>query len=199
MLSVLIFVPAGLTAGSFPGLPSERYAGVKPEIAKPPGRMVHIGTHRLHIWCLGEGRPSIVLDSGVGGFSLEWTKIETDLAPEFRVCSYDRAGYGWSDPGPVPRTTARIVEELHTLLSRAAVPGPYVLVGHSFGGYNMLRFAKKYPQEAAGLVLVDSSHPKQFRYFPSASRQLRGASSARGASRLFSRALLPDNYPFRER
>ncbi len=196
---LLIVVPAGLTAGSALGLSSERYAAVKPELAKPPGRMVHIGTHRLHIWCLGEGRPSIVLDSGVGGFSLEWTKIETDLAPEFQVCSYDRAGYGWSDPGPVPRTTARIVEELHTLLSCAAVPGPYVLVGHSFGGYNMLRFAKQYPRESAGLVLVDSSHPQQFRYFPSASKQLRGAYSSRGASRLFSRALLPENYPFRVR
>ncbi len=199
VLLALIVVPTGLTAGSSLGFSSERYAAVRPEITQPPGRMVHIGTHRLHIWCLGEGRPSIVLDSGVGGFSLEWTKIETDLAPEFRVCSYDRAGYGWSDPGPAPRTTARIVEELHALLSRAAIPGPYVLVGHSFGGYNMLRFAKQYPQEAAGLVLIDSSHPQQFRYFPSASQQLRGAYSARGATRLFSRALLPENYPFRER
>lgn len=127
-----------------------------------PGRLVDIGTHRLHINCTGEGTPSVIIDSGIGGFSLEWVRIQHNLSKDVRVCSYDRAGYGWSDPGPIPRTTARISRELHALLSEAKVPGPYVLVGHSFGGYNIRYFASDYPELVAGLVFIDSSHPEQF-------------------------------------
>ncbi len=127
-----------------------------------PGKLVDIGSHRLHIYCTGEGSPSVIIDSGIGGFSLEWIKVQHNLSNDVRVCSYDRAGYGWSDPGPRPRTTARIARELHTLLTEAEIPGPYVLVGHSFGGYNIRYFASEYPDLVAGLVFVDSSHPEQF-------------------------------------
>jgi len=127
-----------------------------------PGKLVDIGTHRLHINCVGEGTPSVIIDSGIGGFSLEWIKIQKSLADNVRVCSYDRAGYGWSDPGPTPRTTARIARELKTLLSEANISAPYLLVGHSFGGYNIRYFASEYPELTAGLVLIDSSHPEQF-------------------------------------
>jgi len=127
-----------------------------------PGKLVKIGTHRLHIHCVGHGTPSVIIDSGIGGFSLEWVKIQNNLSDNVRVCSYDRAGYGWSDPGPAPRTTARIVKELRTLLTEARIPGPYILVGHSFGGYNIRYFASKYPELTAGMVLIDSSHPEQF-------------------------------------
>jgi pimeloyl-ACP methyl ester carboxylesterase len=126
------------------------------------GQLVNVGTHRLHIHCKGEGSPTVIIDSGIGGFSLEWIKIQNNLANDVRVCSYDRAGYGWSDPGPKPRTTARITRELHTLLEEAKIPGPYVLAGHSFGGYNIRYFASEYPDEVAGLVFIDSSHPEQF-------------------------------------
>ncbi len=128
-----------------------------------PGELVDIGTHRLHIHCVGEKLPTIVIDSGVGGFSLEWIKIQHKLAKNARVCSYDRAGYGWSDMGPRPRTTKRITNELHELLSAAKIPGPYLLVGHSFGGYNIRYFATDYPEQVAGLVFIDASHPEQFK------------------------------------
>ncbi len=127
-----------------------------------PGELVNIGTHRLHINCVGKGSPTVIIDSGIGGFSLEWLTIQNNLADNLKVCSYDRAGYGWSDPGPRPRTTDRITYELHSLLVESKIPGPYVLIGHSFGGYNIRYFASKYPSLVAGLILVDSSHPEQF-------------------------------------
>ncbi|MBL1142595.1 MAG: alpha/beta hydrolase [Proteobacteria bacterium] len=127
-----------------------------------PGQLINIGSHRLHIHCVGEGTPSVIIDSGIGGFSLEWSKIQDSLSTNARICSYDRAGYGWSDPGPRPRTTARISRELKTLLKEAKIPGPYVLVGHSFGGYNIRYFASESPELVAGLVFIDSSHPEQF-------------------------------------
>ena len=127
-----------------------------------PGKLVDIGTHRLYIHCEGQGTPSVIVDSGIGGLSLEWIKIQHELADNVRICSYDRAGYGWSDPGPLPRTTAQISFELHRLLTEANIPGPYLLVGHSFGGYNIRYFASEYPELTAGLVFIDSSHPGQF-------------------------------------
>ncbi|HKK16051.1 MAG TPA: alpha/beta hydrolase [Gammaproteobacteria bacterium] len=134
---------------------------------QPPGQLYDIGGYRLHMLCEGQGKPAVIMDAGIGGFSLEWIPVQRLLRTEtYRVCVYDRAGYGWSDPGPSPRTTDQIVEELHTLLNTAGVNPPYILVGHSFGGYNMQYFAKAYPQEVGGLVLVDSSHPEQVDRLP---------------------------------
>ena len=148
-------------------------SGITPLMASPtaqvsgvPGRLVDIGGFRLHIYCTGEGAPAIIFDSGVGGFSLEWSRIQKALASRTRVCSYDRAGYGWSDLGPLPRTSERITRELHTLLLKAGVAGPYIIAGHSFGGYNAQLFARNYPDETAGLVLIDSSHPEQIERLP---------------------------------
>ena len=127
-----------------------------------PGKLVDVGTHHLHINCIGEGSPSVIIDSGIGGFSLEWINIQNSLADNVRICSYDRAGYGWSEPGPTPRTTARIANELRTLLIEANIPEPYILVGHSFGGYNIRYFASQHPELVTGMVFIDSSHPEQF-------------------------------------
>ncbi len=127
-----------------------------------PGELVNIGTHQLHIYCLGQGSPSVIIDSGIGGFSLEWAEIQNRLSKDVRVCSYDRAGYGWSESGPEPRTTENISRELRRLLEKADIPGPYVLIGHSFGGYNVRYFASKYPELVAGMVLIDAAHPEQF-------------------------------------
>jgi pimeloyl-ACP methyl ester carboxylesterase len=98
-----------------------------------------------------------VMDSGLGGIGLDWQLVQSEVADFARVCTYDRAGMGWSDPGDQPRTSQQIVEELHTLLGNAGVQGPYVLVGHSFGGTNMQVYASQYPDEVAGMVLADSA------------------------------------------
>lgn len=130
-----------------------------------PGLLVRVGDHRLHIFCQGQGSPTVVLDAGLGGNSLDWSRVQPGVAEYTRVCAYDRAGYGWSEPGPLPRDSGRIAYELHKLLHTIAEPAPYLLVGHSFGGYNVRLFASQYPDEVAGLILVDSAHEDQFRRF----------------------------------
>jgi pimeloyl-ACP methyl ester carboxylesterase len=97
-----------------------------------------------------------VLDAGLSGSSLDWDLVQPELGRTTRVCAYDRAGMGWSDPGPQPRTPSRIAGELHTLLINAGITGPYVLVGHSLGGKNVRLFAQQHPDEVAGMVLVDA-------------------------------------------
>jgi pimeloyl-ACP methyl ester carboxylesterase len=104
---------------------------------------------------VGTGSPTVVLASGAGGFSAEWSAVQPHLAQTTRVCAYDRAGLGWSEPGPGPRAPERIADELHTLLVNAGEPGPYVLVAHSAGGKHARLFAQQHPQEVAGIVLVD--------------------------------------------
>src|ERR687898_437066 len=123
------------------------------------GEMVDVDGYSLHLNCTGEagGAPTVVMDSGLGGTVLDWQLVQPELAKSMRVCTYDRAGMGWSDPGPQPRTSQQIAGELHTLLGNAGVRGPYVLVGHSFGGTNMQVYASQYPDEVAGMVLVDSA------------------------------------------
>ena len=120
-----------------------------------PGRLIDMGGYHLHIDCEGLGGPTIVLEAGVGGSSLDWSLVRSDLAKETRVCVYDRAGYGWSEPGPMPRTSAQAAEELHTLLIRAGEPGPYLLAAQGMGGLHAQVFAATYPRETAGLVLID--------------------------------------------
>lgn len=127
----------------------------------PPGAYADLGTHRLHYHCAGQGGPAVVIDSGIGGSGAEWLAVRRELTHRTTVCTYDRAGYGWSDPGPAPRTTRRSVRELRRLLAVAGVPPPYVLVGHSFGGFNVRAYAAWHATEVAGIVLVDSSHPEE--------------------------------------
>ena len=125
-----------------------------------PGEMVDVGGYSLHLYCTGEGEaaaPTVVMDSGLGGNVLDWQLVQPEVAKFARVCTYDRAGMGWSEPGAQPRTSQQIVEELHTLLGKAGVQGPYVLVGHSLGGTNVQLYASRYPDEVAGMVLVDSA------------------------------------------
>jgi pimeloyl-ACP methyl ester carboxylesterase len=132
-----------------------------------PGRLIDVGGYRLHLSCTGTARPgspTVILEAGYGNSSLAWSKVQPAVASFTRVCSYDRAGYGWSDNGPLPSTAGHMVTELHTLLTRAGVAGPYVLVGHSYGGLIMQLYTYTYPQQVAGLVLVESMHEDQFRY-----------------------------------
>ncbi len=122
------------------------------------GTTVDVGGYRLYRHCAGAGQPTVVLDSGMSSTTDSWTEVQPDVARFTRVCAYDRAGLGRSDPGPAPRTSDQMVRELRALLRNAAVPGPYVLVGHSFGGLNAQLYAGRYPGEVAGMVLVDTAH-----------------------------------------
>lgn len=128
----------------------------------PPGRLIDIGTHRLHIFEQGNSGPTIVLEAGLMSTVLSWDNLQRELAQSYRVVSYDRGGLGWSDLGPMPRTSDRIVEELHTLLRRAGASPPYIMVGHSFGGLTVPLFAARFPEETAGMVLVDPVAPKEW-------------------------------------
>lgn len=121
------------------------------------GQLVDVGPYRLHLECQGAGDPTVILEPGAGGSAASMGLIAPAAARDSRVCVYDRAGRGWSDPAASPPDAAQIATDLHTLLSRARVPGPYVLAGHSFGGLYVMTYAAKYPDEVAGLVLVDST------------------------------------------
>ena len=129
---------------------------------RPPGRFVDVGGYRLHVQTVGEGAPTVVFDAALAGSSISWTYVQPAVATFARTIAYDRAGFGWSDAGPMPRTAGRIVDELKQMLDQAAEAPPYLLVGHSFGGFVMRIFAARYPKETAALVLVDPAHPEDW-------------------------------------
>jgi pimeloyl-ACP methyl ester carboxylesterase len=138
----------------------------------PPGRLVDVGGYKMHIDCTGQGSPVVVLDAGLGDSYVSWRKVQPEIAKLTTVCSYDRAGLGFSDASPHPRTSKIIAEELHTLLHNAGVAFPVILVGHSMGGYDVRLFASLYRNEVAGMVLVDASHSEQQKRFPPALNDL---------------------------
>ena len=121
-----------------------------------PGKLVSVNGIRLNLYCMGSGSPTVVFDSGWEDWAPAWSKVQPEVAKWTRACSYDRAGAGFSDPGPMPRTSVRIAQELRTALHHAGIAGPYILVGHAFGGDNVRTFADLYMREVAGLVLVDA-------------------------------------------
>ena len=130
----------------------------------PPGRLVDVGGHRLHIWCSGSaapGTPSVLFDSGLGGGAFSWARIAPEVAKFTQTCTYDRAGMGYSDPGPAPRTSGQIAKELAELIQNSGIARPVILAGLSFGGFNTRIVASEHPDLAAGLVLVSASHENQ--------------------------------------
>jgi len=164
-----LIVVTALTGAAYQSVATRRDLAVTP----PPGQLVDIGGYRLHLWCTGNGAPAVILDTGLGGSSAGWYFVQPDVARFTRVCSYDRAGMGYSDPGPSPRTARRIASELARLLDRSGVAGSVVLVGASIAGFNVRVFASDHPELAAGLVLVDASHeadahevPRMARFVP---------------------------------
>ncbi len=185
---------ATLVSFPWPLSPSPSELSVNEDL-QPPGNMFDVGGYRLHIVCKGQGLPTIVFDSGAGGFSLEWTRVQNALARQTQVCAYDRAGYGWSDMGPLPRTSKRIAAELHTLLKNAHVPGPYIIVGHSFGGYTAQYFARHFPKDTAGIVLIDSSHPEQIERLPQPKTEPNKRQSSRSRSYLMMYPIMHENFP----
>src|SRR5208283_2269954 len=121
-----------------------------------PGQLVDAGGFRLNLYCMGSGSPAVVFDSGFGDWAPAWSKVQSQIAKWTRACSYDRAGTGFSDPGPMPRTSMQIAKELRNALHNAGIAGPYILVGSAFGGDNVRTFADLYMREVAGMVLVDA-------------------------------------------
>jgi pimeloyl-ACP methyl ester carboxylesterase len=124
--------------------------------------MVDVGGYRLHINCTGTGSPTVVIDAGLGDWSASWSSwVQPEVAKTTRVCTYDRAGMGYSEAGPLPRTAEQFAKELHTLLQNGGIPEPYVLVGHSMGGLPVRVFAHAYAADVAGVVLIESMNPRQ--------------------------------------
>ncbi len=158
LLALLVLVAVGVACGA-----TYQWIATRRDLAgtPPPGRLVDVGGHRLHLWCAGDGSPAVVLESGLGGASFDWGFVQPEVARFTRVCSYDRAGMGYSDRGPSPRTMRRIAGELAALLERANVDAPLILVGASIGGLAVRVFTSDHPERVAGLVLVDASHEDQ--------------------------------------
>ncbi|MFZ5879071.1 MAG: alpha/beta fold hydrolase [Chloroflexota bacterium] len=156
--NLALFVLALLAAGAlYQGL-----AGLYDQFAyPPPGQMVDVNGTRLHLYCLGEGSPTVILEAGLGDNVLGWELVHARLAESTRVCAYDRPGLGWSEGLDRVIPSEEVAQILHTLLQEADIPGPYILVGHSMGGLHVRSFARLYPAEVTGLVLVDSSHENQ--------------------------------------
>ena len=131
------------------------------KIYPPPGKLIEVDGRQMHLYCLGQGSPTVVLESGLGETLLNWHVVQKETAVFTRVCAYDRAGFGWSEPVDNPVLSPQVADTLHTLLQNAGESAPYVLVGHSIGGIHVRNFAHHYPDEVAGIVLVDSAHDKQ--------------------------------------
>jgi len=122
-----------------------------------PGQLIDIGGRRINLHCMGAGNPTVVLMSGLFSWSVVWYKTQSVIAQQTRVCAFDRAGYGFSDPGPRPQIVSDVVEDLHAALKAGTIPGPYVLVGHSLGGIEARFYAQRWPDEIVGMVMVDTS------------------------------------------
>jgi pimeloyl-ACP methyl ester carboxylesterase len=158
---VLIAVAAG-SGAAFNAFATHHYRALH----RAPGSLYLVDGYKMHLHCTGEGSPAIVLDAGLGDDSLIWAKVQTELSKTTRVCSYDRAGFGWSDPQPGPRDADRIAQQLHKLLTEAGISGLTVLMGHSIGGLYIRAYTAHYPQSVSGLIFVDSSTPLQEDHFP---------------------------------
>lgn len=155
----LLFVIA-LAGASYQWLASRSDLAATP----PPGKLVDVGGHSLHIWCTGSvepGTPAVLFDSGLGGGAFSWADVAPEVAKFTQACTYDRAGMGYSDPGPTPRTSGQIAQELAALIRNSGIARPVILVGLSFGGFNTRIVASEHPGLVAGLVLVSASHESQ--------------------------------------
>jgi pimeloyl-ACP methyl ester carboxylesterase len=160
---VLVFLAVASVGAVAQNVTTMRNDGAYPA----PGTMYSVGDHRLHLDCRGQGGPTVVLFNGLGEISASWAKVTAQLGTDARVCAYDRAGQAWSDAVDAPQDGIAAAEDLHRLLAAAGEQGPYVLVGHSIGGPYAMAYAVRYPSQVAGMVLLDSSSPRQLTDIPS--------------------------------
>ena len=137
----------------------------------PPGKIYSVSGRRMHLYCTGSGSPTLLLEAGLGDDWLSWRKVQPALSSLTRVCSYDRAGFGWSESQVTTRDSDHIIQELHALLSVAEISGPMVLIGHSAGGLHIRKYLTKYPTDVVGLVFVDASTPEQIDQLPAEMNQ----------------------------
>lgn len=158
LLSLLVLLILAVLAGQ---VQQARLARAFP----PPGEFVQVGDHRLHVMRSGSG-PTVVFENGPGGIGLDWSLVASEAAGFASTVAYDRAGLGWSEPAEGPRDIATLVDELKTMLVESGANPPYVLVGHSYGGLIVRAYAYTYPEDVAGLVLVDAAHEDQFEIYP---------------------------------
>ncbi len=162
LLAIIAIVIAAISLGAA-GRLYQRIGAVRDRKRySAPGKIIETGSHRLHLLEMGEGSPTVIFESGLMSTVLSWRNIQPEIAKTTRAVCYDRAALGWSDAGPGPRDASRITGELHALLERTRIPPPYVLVGHSFGGLTTRLFAARYPDEVAGLVLLDPVVPNEW-------------------------------------
>jgi len=159
-------VTAAMVVGSVGGIFETAITTHDHSAFPAPGTLYDVGGHRVHLNCTGTGSPTVVLESGLGETSPVWTWITNEVSRTTRVCAYDRAGQVWSDDVGAPQDGLAIAADLHTVLERAGEAGPYVLVGHSAGGVYAMTYAAKYPDEVAGMVLLDSMSPYEFTALP---------------------------------
>jgi pimeloyl-ACP methyl ester carboxylesterase len=173
---IVLFIPIVFVAIAFAGFLYENISEARDRRSSPmPGKLVDVAGKKMHIECMGEGSPAVILDSGLGDTYVSWFKVQSQIARFTRVCSYDRAGLGYSDSSSEPRTSKMIAQELHALLQAADVAPPYVLVGHSMGGFDVRLYASLYRDQVAGMVLVDASHPDQENRFPPELKNMEGS------------------------
>jgi len=137
----------------------------------PPGELVDVDGRQIHLHVQGQGSPTVIFESGLGEFSLSWHGVAAEVAKSTQVITYDRAGLGWSEPALGPRDSDAVVKDLHAALKARGIEGPFVLVGHSAGGLHVRMYSYSYPEDVAGIVLVDSSHEEQWESYPPAVRE----------------------------
>jgi pimeloyl-ACP methyl ester carboxylesterase len=162
--NVVLCVVISAVGASYESIAERRDLAATP----PPGRLIDVGGHRLHLWCLGQGAPAVVFDSGLGGTAFDWYTVVRDVSRFTTACAYDRAGMGYSDAGPSPRTSRRIAGELAELVRLSGIKLPVVLVGWSYGGLFVRAYASEHESQVAGLLLVDASHEDQAGRFAAA-------------------------------
>jgi pimeloyl-ACP methyl ester carboxylesterase len=154
----------------------------------PPGEIYTVNSKAMHMICEGEGEPIVILEAGIGGFSLNWSWVQPEIAKFTRVCSYDRSGYGWSEPTDQDFSIDAASADLHNLLKTAQIEPPYIMVGHSFGSVIIRDYHDKYPEQVLGMVFVDAVHPQlsvRMPYYPDALKnQMDGLRLFSGFARL---------------